>query len=102
MRVRLGLFQHYLINMYAVKYTDDFERDFKKLDRTVQKRILKKIENLAYHPELIERVRHTPDALRGLCKYRVGDWRIFLWVYHEERIIKLYGVEHRGTAYRRF
>lgn len=26
-----------------------------------------------------------PDDLAGLCKLRVGDWRILYWLYHTEK-----------------
>lgn len=89
--------------MYQIKTTPTFDDDFKKLDRQVAKRISEKIEHLALHPQLIKSsVKYLPKHLAGLKKYRVGNWRIYLWVNHEQKKITLYGVEHRGEAYKRF
>jgi mRNA-degrading endonuclease RelE of RelBE toxin-antitoxin system len=88
--------------MYKVLYTDDFKRDFNKLDSVIQKRVLDKIVYLARNPGLAEKLRHMPKELHGLYKYRIGDWRIYLWVYNEKQVIKLYGFDHRGKAYRKF
>jgi hypothetical protein len=36
-----------------------------------------------------------PDDLAGLCKLRVGDWRILYWIYHAEKIVRIYRIQHR-------
>ena len=41
-----------------------------------------------------------PDDLAGLCKLRVGDYRILYWVYHETNLIRIYRVQHRSEVYR--
>ena len=27
-----------------------------------------------------------PDDLAGLCKLRIGDWRILYWIYHARKL----------------
>jgi mRNA interferase RelE/StbE len=41
-----------------------------------------------------------PDDLAGLCKLRVGDWRILYWIYHPEKIVRIYRIQHRSEVYR--
>ena len=41
-----------------------------------------------------------PDDLAGLCKSRVGDWRILYWIYHGEKIVRIYRIQHRSEVYR--
>ena len=41
-----------------------------------------------------------PDDLAGLCKLRVGDWRIIYWIYHGEKIVRIYRIQHRSEVYR--
>jgi mRNA-degrading endonuclease RelE of RelBE toxin-antitoxin system len=43
-------------------------------------------------------VYRTKD-LKGIQKYRIGDYRVLLWVDQKERQITLYGVEHRRSVY---
>lgn len=65
-------------------------------------RVLRKVEWLAEHPESLRfPLRHLPEALKGLHKYRVGDYRVLLWVDHEARVLTLYGVRHRDEVYGR-
>ena len=89
--------------MYKIKTTPTFENEIKKLDRSVAKRIIEKIEFLGENPKLLKNyLRHMPEDLDGLQKYRIGDWRVLLWVDHQNQEIVLYGVDHRGRVYKRF
>ncbi len=88
--------------MYQVKVTSPFEKDFKKLDHSIQKRILNKLQELAENPESAKPVLYLPKDLEGLQKCRVGDWRVLFWPDHQKEEIVLYGVEHRKSVYKRF
>lgn len=87
--------------MYKIETTSVFEKDFKKLDRSIAKRIIDRLGLLAKKPNLAESAKYLPKDLQGLHKYRVGDWRVLLWIDHQRKIITLYGVEHRRSVYKR-
>ena len=88
--------------MYKVTLLPDAEESFKKLDRTIQKRITQKIDWLANNADKI--IHHPltslPDDLRGLYRIRISDYRIIYWVYTEAKHIKIYDIEHRSKDYR--
>jgi mRNA interferase RelE/StbE len=67
---------------------------------TVERKIVWLAENAA--AVVHRRLAGMPDELAGLCKLRVGDWRILYWVYHSEQIIRVYRIQHRSEVYRRF
>lgn len=86
--------------MYQINVTPTFKKNIKSLDRDIASRILTKIEWLAQHPETLRNpLKHLPKDLKNLHKYRVGNYRILLWVDHENEILTLYGVEHRRLVY---
>ena len=80
----------------------DAEDSFKKLDKSVQRRIAQKIDWLAEYADKVihHPLKSLPDDLRGLCKIRVGDYRIIYWIYDNSKHIKIYDIEHRGKDYR--
>lgn len=41
-----------------------------------------------------------PPELEGLCKLRVGDYRILYWIHHDKRVVRIYRVQHRSEVYR--
>lgn len=66
--------------MYQIKATLTFDKDIEKLDSQIAKRIIKKIEYLANHPEILRfPVKYLPKHLEGLQKYQVGDWRVLFF-----------------------
>ena len=86
--------------MYRIETTPDFDKDFKNMDREIALRILKKVEWLSQHPEVLRfPLKNPPKDLEGLQKYRIGDYRVLLWVDHNKHVITLYGVEHRRSVY---
>ena len=41
-----------------------------------------------------------PEDLAGLCKLRVGDYRILYWNYPSQTLIRIYRIQHRSEVYR--
>lgn len=90
-----------MLTVYSVVASGTFERGFKKLDRSVQMRVDKKIRWAISHPENLQQfLRHMPNDLSALQKLRVGDYRVLLWVDHVRHALTLYPVEHRSAVYK--
>ena len=88
--------------MYRIDTTADFDKDIKALDKPTATRIINKIEWLALNTDLLKHpLKHMPKDLKGLQKYRVGDYRILFWLDHNHKVLTLYGVEHRKTVYKK-
>lgn len=66
--------------MYKVIFLSDAEKSFKRLDKPVQLRIADKIDWLAKYADKI--IHHPlvslPEDLKGLCRMRIGDYRILI------------------------
>ncbi len=88
--------------MYRITFLPDAEKSFKNLDSTVQKRISGKIEWLAENADKIihHSLKSLPDDLHGLCRLRIGDYRLIYWIYTNAKHIKIYDIEHRSKDYR--
>ena len=86
--------------MYRVETTPEFDEDLGNLERQTAERVIRKVEWLAQHPEALPPpLRHLPEDLKGLHKYRVGDYRVLLWADHHAEVLTLYGVRHRSEVY---
>ena len=86
--------------MYRIETTPEFDKDLKNLEREITLRVLKKLEWLKQHPEVLRfPLKNPPKELQGIQKYRIGDYRVLLWVDHDKQLITLYGVEHRRSIY---
>jgi mRNA interferase RelE/StbE len=89
---------------YRIVVLPSAEADLENLDPEVRRRILRRVvwlgecaTQMVHH-----QLTNMPDDLLGLCRLRVGDYRILYWVYHERQELKIYRIRHRSEVYRRF
>jgi mRNA interferase RelE/StbE len=73
-----------------------------KLDSAIGLNIERKIQWLAENATVMvhRRLVGMPEDLAGLCKLRVGDYRILYWVYHAQALVRIYRIQHRSEIYR--
>lgn len=73
------------------------QRDMRRLDRTLQQRIVRAGNGLLERP-----MRGDVKALKGRDEYRlrVGDWRVRFRVHPSRRVVEIIRVLPRGRAYR--
>jgi mRNA-degrading endonuclease RelE of RelBE toxin-antitoxin system len=87
---------------YRVEVGPRASAQLSELDPTVGSAVERKIMWLAQNAAVMihRRLVGMPDDLAGLCKLRVSDWRILYWIYHAEKIERIYGIQHRSEVYR--
>ncbi|NJL17067.1 MAG: hypothetical protein HC938_07620 [Nitrospira sp.] len=61
---------------YRLAFQPDTAQDLAVIDQSMAQRLLDKCKWLVSN---VDNLRHEPiaDDLPGLCKYAVGEWRIF-------------------------
>jgi len=89
---------------YEIEVGPKADAQLERLDAAVGASVERKIAWLGGNAVTMihRRLVNMPDDLAGLCKLRVGDWRILYWVHHEKRLIRLYRIQHRSEVYRDF
>ena len=84
---------------YVVQFLDEALDDLRRLDRNVASRILRRLEWLRNNFDAV-----APEALTGwfagLCKLRVGDYRVIYQPDRVRRILFVHAVGHRKDVYR--
>ena len=87
---------------WTVEVSDFAERQLRKLDRTVQKRLLDWLDDRI---EGCKNPRHFGEALKGdlagLWRYRVGDYRIICEIQGARLVVLALAVGHRREIYTR-
>ncbi|MBQ8561384.1 MAG: type II toxin-antitoxin system RelE/ParE family toxin [Spirochaetaceae bacterium] len=81
-------------------YTDSAMNTFLSLDRTVQKRVKKYMDEVQALDDPRSRGHALTGELSGLWRYRVGDWRIICKIKDTELIILVVDLGHRRSIYR--
>jgi mRNA interferase RelE/StbE len=84
---------------YAVRILKPASREIKRLDKSIAKRIVERINWLS---ENFPSIKHTAlkGELSGLFKLREGDYRIIYQVLHKEHTIVIHVIGHRREIYR--
>lgn len=88
--------------MYTFSTDENFEREFKKLDKTVQVMITQWIKK---HLMDCDNPRAFGKALvgnlKGYWRYRIGNYRLLAIIKDDELIIVAVEIEHRKSVYKR-
>ena len=87
---------------YRIEIGPKAETQLADLEAAIAASIERKILWLAENaPSIVHRrLVGIPEDLVGLCKLRVGDYRILYWIYHEKKLVRLYRIQHRSEVYR--
>lgn len=81
---------------YEITFTDTSRRQFRKLERDVQERIIKALERIRIRPEsYVKKLVGDPGY-----RLRVGDYRVILDIQKSELIILVIKIGHRKNIYK--
>ncbi len=87
---------------WTVEISDIAERQLRKLDRPVQKRILDWLEDRI---EGCKNPRHFGESLKGdyagFWRYRVGNYRVLCDIQDEKVLVLVLAIGHRREVYKR-
>ena len=81
-------------------YTDSAMNTFLSLDKSIQKRVKKYMDEVQKLDNPRARGHALTGQLSGLWRYRVGDWRVICQIKDTELIILVVELGHRLSIYR--
>jgi mRNA interferase RelE/StbE len=85
---------------WRVEFDRDAARDLRKLDMPGQRRILRYLRERIATDEDPRRFGHALTGdLKGLWRYRVGDYRIVASIADERFVVLVVTVGHRREVY---
>ena len=88
--------------IWTVEISDVAERQLRKLDRPIQKRIIDWIDDRI---EGCKDPRHFGEPLKGdragFWRYRIGEYRVLCDIQNEKVVVLVLTVGHRRQVYRR-
>lgn len=81
---------------YRLAFQPGTAQDLSTIDRSTAQRLLDKSKWLASN---VDNLRHEPiaDDLPGLCKYAVGEWRIFYTIDRTEQLVDIHAILMQNT-----
>jgi len=85
--------------VYRIHILDAATHELSRLDKSISRRIVERINWLAANLDAISPEALTGD-LAGLYKLRVGDYRVIYEVLHQEQTMVIHAIGHRREIYR--
>ena len=85
--------------MHDLRILEAAEDDLRRLDRSVARRIISRIQWLAEHFDNLKPEPLT-GTLSGFFKLRAGDYRIIYKVRKDENLIVVHRIGHRREVYK--
>ncbi len=85
--------------MWQITYSREAVKLLKKLDGSSREKILNYLESVARNPESFG--KPLSKNLKGLWRYRVGDYRIICDLRKKELLILVIDIGHRSKIYDR-
>ena len=80
---------------YEIIFTDTSRKQFKKLEKNVQERIITALERIRIRPEAYVRKLVGDPGYR----LRVGEYRVIIDIYKDKLIILVIKIGHRKNIY---
>ena len=81
---------------YEIIFTDTSRKQFKKLEKDIQERIVKALERIRIRPE-----SHVKKLVGDLgYRLRVGEYRVILDIKKDKLIILVIKIDHRKSIYK--
>lgn len=84
--------------MYTYEFKAQAIRDLKKLPKSIQKRIIRKLDFYISHQNPLSFADHLINFEIGQYRFRIGDYRVVFDVEEEQIIILTLG--HRKEIYK--
>lgn len=82
-----------------LEYSEDAAKQLKKIDKPIQKRIVKYMEEVRNLDDPRTRGKGLSSNLAHLWRYRVGDYRIICDIQDDKIIISVLRIAHRKEVY---
>lgn len=87
--------------MYSIEFTSQFNKQLKKLDKSVQKLIVKWLKNNLYNCENPRLHGKTLTAnLSGYWRYRIADYRLIVEIKDDKVVVVAVSISHRRDVYK--
>lgn len=85
---------------WTIELDDGARRAFRKIAREQANRITRYLEELTALEDPRQRGKALTGSLKGLWRYRVGDYRIVVRIYDERLVVLVLTLAHRREVYR--
>ena len=86
--------------IWEIVLTKPAEKIYDKSSKDITRRFDSCFEDLEKNPLYGNNIKSLTGQLRGLFRYRVGDWRVIYRLLKEKKVVEIVAILPRGDAYK--
>lgn len=84
---------------WKVTWTKSASNYYKKMTKDYQLKVHEAIKELKAAPFPSKNVKRLHGELEGLCRYRIGKFRMIFRIIEETKEVRILAIASRGNAY---
>lgn len=86
--------------IWEIVLTKPAKRVYDKASKDIKQRFDTCFEDLEKNPIYGKNIKPLTGQLKGLIRYRVGNWRLIYRLFKEKKIVEIVAILPRGDVYR--
>ncbi len=86
--------------IWEIVLTKPAEKVYDKSTKEIHRRLDRCFKSLEKNPHYGNNIKYLTGELKGLLRYRVGDWRVIYRLFHESNVVEIIAILHRDNAYK--
>jgi len=86
--------------MYEVLLTEESLRFYRRADVPLARKLNRCFDQIDLNPRFHSNIKRLTGELRGLWRFRVGDWRVVYRIDEDRRTVLVLMIGHRRGVYR--
>jgi mRNA interferase RelE/StbE len=86
--------------VWEIALTRPAEKVYGLASDAIRQRFDDCFENLEHNPSYGNNIKALTGKLKGLYRYRVGDWRVIYRLKREQHLVEIIAILPRGDAYK--
>lgn len=86
--------------IWEIVLTKPAEKVYGKSSKEMHRRLYRCFETLEKNPHYGSNIKQLSGELKGLLRYRVGDWRVIYRIIQESCVVEIIAILPRGDAYK--
>jgi mRNA interferase RelE/StbE len=86
--------------IWKIVLTRPAEKAYNKAPRDIKQRLDSCFDDIEQNPLHGNNIRPLTGKLKGLLRYRIGDWRVIYRIDRDNQSIEIIAILPRGDAYK--
>ena len=85
---------------WRVTWTKTAEYHYQRMEKDYQVKVIKAVQELETDPFSSKNVKRLHGRLEGLCRYRVGRFRMVFRIVEGSKEVRILAIASRGDIYK--